>query len=207
MTTGIYKILNKINGKIYIGSTVNIEARWRRHKHDLNKNQHHNILLQRAWAKYWSVSFEFIILKICEREKLLENEQSYIDNLKPAYNLTPTAGNSLGVKHSEETRKRMSEAVKKRMTKEVKLLMSQQRKGKKLTEEHKAKIAAAGIGRIFSEEAKAKMSKSATGKVVSVETRKKISEGNRNLGTKRGKYKPKRCNAIDNMSAPPLVNY
>ncbi len=34
MTTGIYKILNKINGKFYIGSAINIEARWRRHRHD-----------------------------------------------------------------------------------------------------------------------------------------------------------------------------
>lgn len=193
MTTGIYKIINKINGKIYIGSAVDIETRWRRHKHDLNKNQHQNILLQRSWIKYWSVNFEFVILKICEREKLLENEQYYINNLKPDYNLAPTAGNSLGVKHSEETKKRMSEA-KKRMTDKTKQLMSQQRKGKKHTEEHKSKIAASRKGKIHSDETKLKMRNARLGKKASEETKAKISAGNKNLGTKRGKYKSRKTN-------------
>ena len=29
--TGIYKIENKINGKIYIGQSINIERRWSEH--------------------------------------------------------------------------------------------------------------------------------------------------------------------------------
>ncbi len=202
MTTGIYKILNKANGKFYIGSAINIEARWRRHKHDLDKNQHQNILLQRAWVKYWNVSFEFMILKICEIEKLLENEQYCIDNLKPAYNLAPTAGSSLGVKHSEETKKRMSEA-KKKMTEETKLIMSQQRKGRKLSAQHKANISASSMGRVVTKETRMKISASNKDKFVSEETRRKISAGNKNLGTKRGKYKPRALK----MNAPPIINY
>lgn len=130
MTTGIYKILNKINGKFYIGSAVDIETRWRRHKHDLNKNSHHNYYLQRAWIKYWNVSFEFSIIEICDKDSLLTREQFWLNWLKPKYNLSPTAGNSLGVKHTEETRKRMS-AAKKKMTEETKEKFRQARKGKK----------------------------------------------------------------------------
>lgn len=133
MTTGIYKILNKVNGKFYIGSAVDIENRWRRHKHDLNKNNHHNIYLQKGWNKYWNVSFEFTIIEACDKENLLIREQFWLDWAKPEYNLSPTAGNSLGVKHSEQSRKRMSEA-KKKMTEETKDMMRQARKGKKLSE-------------------------------------------------------------------------
>lgn len=32
MTCGIYKIENKLNGKVYIGQSINIEQRWREHK-------------------------------------------------------------------------------------------------------------------------------------------------------------------------------
>ena len=32
MTCGIYKIENKINGKLYIGQSINIEERWKNHK-------------------------------------------------------------------------------------------------------------------------------------------------------------------------------
>jgi len=37
--TGIYKILNKINGKVYIGSATDIAKRWRDHKWHLNHNK------------------------------------------------------------------------------------------------------------------------------------------------------------------------
>lgn len=210
MTTGIYKILNKTTGKFYIGSAVNIEARWRWHKYDLRNNQHQNIYLQRAWVKYWEHSFEFIILELCNVNELLIKEQLWLNwfqcfKIEIGYNLTPTAGNSKGVKHSQETRQRMSEA-KKKMTDKTKQLMSQQRKGKKHSEEHNAKISASGKGRTLTEETKAKIGAANKGKKASEETRKKISAGNKNLGTKRGKYKPKK-GLFDIMSAPPLMNY
>ena len=204
MTTGIYKILNKVNGKFYIGSAVDIENRWRRHKHDLNKNNHHNIYLQKAWNKYWNVSFEFTIIEACDKENLLIREQFWLDWAKPEYNLSPTAGNSLGVKHSEQSRKRMSEA-KKKMTEETKDMMRQARKGKKLSEEHKAKISKGNKGRVHSEETKAKIGKANSGRIASEETRKKISAGNKNLGTKRGRYKTKSSQELfKNLTAPPI---
>jgi group I intron endonuclease len=51
-TCGIYRIINKINDKFYIGSSDNIERRFSRHLLDLKKNKHDNQHLQNAWNKY-----------------------------------------------------------------------------------------------------------------------------------------------------------
>lgn len=42
---GIYSITNKINGKVYVGQSVNVYKRWKDHKYELNKNIHHNIYI------------------------------------------------------------------------------------------------------------------------------------------------------------------
>ena len=101
----IYKILNKINNKFYIGSTVNHKKRISEHKRALNKNRHHNSILQNAWNKYGKDSFEFIIIEHVEqREQLLKREQYYLDNLKPEYNIaTNSSAPMLGKKHSKES--------------------------------------------------------------------------------------------------------
>ena len=49
---GIYKIENKVNGKVYIGQSVNIKKRWKQHKYELNSNNHVNKHLQASWNKY-----------------------------------------------------------------------------------------------------------------------------------------------------------
>jgi group I intron endonuclease len=56
---GIYKIENIINGKLYIGSSVNIDKRIKRHKNDLIKNKHINCYLQREFNKYGIHSYIF----------------------------------------------------------------------------------------------------------------------------------------------------
>jgi len=45
--SGIYKIINKIDGKYYVGSSQDINKRWNSHLNKLNKNNHINIHLQR----------------------------------------------------------------------------------------------------------------------------------------------------------------
>ena len=89
---GIYMILNKTNGKIYIGQSVDIQARFKAHKNELNHNKHHNKHLQSAWNKDCEENFEFIILCECEQNKLNEFEQYYIltldaTNPEVGYNL------------------------------------------------------------------------------------------------------------------------
>jgi len=81
----VYKILNLKNGKYYIGSTKQYSIRVKQHINKLNKNKHTNIKLQRAWNKYNSENFEFIILEKCDNYK--EREDYYL-SLVDVYNDT-----------------------------------------------------------------------------------------------------------------------
>ena len=77
---GVYKIVNKINGKYYVGSSNDIKCRWSGHKNKLNNNVHENSHLQRSWNKYGSNNFDFIIVEETLNDKL--SEQHYLDIAK-----------------------------------------------------------------------------------------------------------------------------
>ena len=105
MASGIYQIKNMLNGKCYIGSAVNLQQRWAIHLSILRRNQHYNTHLQRAFDKYGELVFMFSVLEqIEDTEQLIPHEQYYLDALNPEYNIAPTAGSSLGVRHTEEVR-------------------------------------------------------------------------------------------------------
>jgi group I intron endonuclease len=80
--SGIYKIVNKINGKYYVGSSKDVKHRWNDHIRDLRKNNHHNDYLQAAWNKYGEQSFEFQFIESVNEDELLLVEQKYLDELK-----------------------------------------------------------------------------------------------------------------------------
>jgi len=108
MASGIYQIENQVNGKRYIGSAANLRRRWARHLNDLRRGEHHNRYLQRAFDKYGEEAFVFFILENIEPENLIVREQRYLDTFNPEYNISPTAGSSLGVRYTEETCAKMS---------------------------------------------------------------------------------------------------
>ena len=112
MPAGIYEIVNLENGKRYIGSAKNFARRWVAHRSALRANRHANRHLQAAWLKHGESSFAFREIEVCEVERLIEREQAAIDAGKPEYNLSPTAGSSLGVKFTETQRKNISAALK-----------------------------------------------------------------------------------------------
>jgi group I intron endonuclease len=111
---GIYKILNSVTGRYYIGSAVNFNTRKSHHFGKLRRNVHDNNYLQRAFNKYGEDSFSFIVMEyVADKSKLIEREQYYLDNLKPCerdigYNICPTAGNLLGYKPSKQTKEKIS---------------------------------------------------------------------------------------------------
>jgi group I intron endonuclease len=61
----IYRILNTVNLKNYVGSTIRLEKRWREHRNDLVRGTHGNTYLQMSWNKYGEENFEFIPIMEC----------------------------------------------------------------------------------------------------------------------------------------------
>lgn len=119
---GIYKIVNLLNDKVYIGSSKDIRERWRQHRNKLTNNVHSNTYLQRAWNKYGSNSFKFsVIEEVINTDNLIEREQYYMDKLDPEYNIIPKADRS---KMSERTKKKISETLE----------------GRELSEKHSEKL-------------------------------------------------------------------
>ena len=140
--SGIYKIQSKSKPeRIYIGSAANLHRRKLRHFNYLRKNKHHSRLMQRHFNKYGEDDLVFSVLLLCEKEDLIKSEQFYIDSYKTYFNTFMEAGtmNRLGIKHSEETKRKIALNTKSN-TPEARLRMSLQRKGKKLSEEHKQKL-------------------------------------------------------------------
>jgi group I intron endonuclease len=64
--SGIYKIENIVNHKIYIGYSADIYRRWQDHKYCLNNNKHCNKHLQSSWNRHGSNNFKFLIVEECE---------------------------------------------------------------------------------------------------------------------------------------------
>lgn len=130
MTSGIYAILNIITEKYYIGSAVDFKYRWQLHKARLNNRDHHNQYLQNAFNKYGKENFIFVVIEYVEDKNiLLEREQFWIKELNCCdknigYNARLIPNSNLGIKISEETRKRMSAS----------------QKGRVFSEEHKKNI-------------------------------------------------------------------
>ena len=107
----IYKITNKINGKIYIGQTIQaLNARMRQH---LSPPKSHTIsAIDAALKKYSINSFTIEIIDAAESiEELNEKEIywiSYYNSLAPnGYNLTEGGKNA---KHEQSTRDKISAA-------------------------------------------------------------------------------------------------
>lgn len=85
-TTGVYLITNKLNGRRYVGSSVDISARLSTHfKRDCEKYKHNS--LYSDILIYGLDGFNFEVLEECNRNELIEREQFYYDKLKPEYNI------------------------------------------------------------------------------------------------------------------------
>ena len=116
---GIYKIVNIVNNKFYIGSSKNIKHRWGLHLCCLRNNTHHSKHLQSAFNKYGELSFQLELVEEVELVSLIEREQHYIDRLNPCdrnigYNSNPNAKDASGYKRSEDSKIRSSISQKNR---------------------------------------------------------------------------------------------
>lgn len=185
--SGVYKITCTANGKVYVGSAIDVKSRIRNHKSSLNCDRHHNSHLANAWRKYGAETFLFeIIEEIDDTARLIEREQWWIDRLdtvKSGFNIRPRAESCRGIKHSEQSKQNMSKAQKglkkKPLTEEHRQKISKAMSGikcKPMTEEHLANLSKARKGKRFTEEHKRKLSEARKGIVFSEEHRRNLSE-------------------------------
>lgn len=153
LSTGVYKIT--IQNHVYIGSAaISFRKRWRQHQLDFIRDIHHSRFAQNAFNKYGIATFE--IMELCPRELCIEREQWWIDTLKPDLNIQKIADSALGVKRTEETKrkcreahlgKRLSEeAIAKRTAKQVKTIYQYDLDGNLIKEWDSVKQAGEALG-------------------------------------------------------------
>jgi group I intron endonuclease len=112
--SGIYQIQNLINGKVYIGSAIDLYAREYEHFRTLKINIHHSYKLKNAVNKYGIENFEFSVIEYVDNiDNLIKTEQFYIDAfdaVNNGYNVCEKAGSTLGFRHSGETKEKIRQA-------------------------------------------------------------------------------------------------
>lgn len=113
--TGIYCIENLINHKKYIGLSVDIRDRWRRHVSELRLDSHENDYLQKSWNVYGQDSFSFSILEECSEPQLNDKERYYIEKyntLDRDYGYNLKSGGQDYNRFTDELKERIRKAVK-----------------------------------------------------------------------------------------------
>lgn len=189
----IYRATNKINGKMYIGQTIQpLKLRIKNHLRSTCLSH-----FKKALLKNGIENFEWIVLyETDNKEDLNDNEIYFIklfNSLENGYNMTEGGEGSYGFKHTEESKRIISEKAKLRgghpHTEEHKKYMSDVMKGKnknfgednnfygkKHKDDSKIKMSNAKKGVKLSEEHKDKIN--CKGRKLSDETKEKIRQSN-----------------------------
>lgn len=194
----IYKIINVVNNKFYVGSTTNKKVRFRQHRNLLRGNRHHCKHLQASWNKYGEDKFEFVVVEIVnEGMSLQQVEDIYLlqhvgqpmcynsgySSDAPWRNAPPQATPNFGKVMAQQQKEKISEALKEFYAADY---FNHPRAGKKHTEETKLKIKQNRVptarenhyryGKTLSDETKAKIGAAQRGKP-KAEGRKVSEEG------------------------------
>jgi group I intron endonuclease len=184
----LYQTTNNVNGRIYIG-VHKVTDTWYSRKY-LGSGS----TLKLAIKKHGEGNFTRVTLNqfscveeaySAEAEMVTEEFIKRLDT----YNIRTGGRGGIGIKHTAESKAKMSAFQKgKKVSEETKTKISNAKKGRILTEDHKAKLSAANKGRthtaearnkmkgrVHTEEEKAKMSAARKGKTLTEEHRAKIS--------------------------------
>ena len=102
---GVYFWLNTLNGKMYIGSSLNLPKRLANYWETTPKG---TSIIRSALLKYSHQSFVLVVvfLNSVNKDQVLALEQNALDTFKPAYNASPLASSPLGFKHSDEAKEK-----------------------------------------------------------------------------------------------------
>lgn len=148
LISGVYCIKNIVNGKVYIGSTQDLEKRFLKHFGKLRGGVSHNQHMQNSYNSQAGLGFIFGVLEYCDIGLLEQKEQEYIiehrSNVSEfGYNKRVHCSSNRGFEQTDY----MKNAIRKRMT------------GRVVSEETRQKLRDFNIGRKLSEETKEKLRK------------------------------------------------
>lgn len=142
---GVYRWVNMINNKAYIGSSINLASRLLDY-YQISQLLKDDRVIDRALLKYGYSNFSLEIIEYCKAEEAVAREQYYFDLLKPSYNTLKTAGSTLGYRHTKETKDRMK--ILHLLDDELRERRSLARKGIKQSDGARARIQAAVTERL-----------------------------------------------------------
>jgi|SRR5699024_11081385 len=104
---GVYKITNKINGKMYIGASIDIDRRKSEHFKPFRVNSFKDRLpLYHAIDKHGRENFDLEVLEETTIEELDEREEHYIkkfNTVENGYNVVSTSHNMHDEEYTKET--------------------------------------------------------------------------------------------------------
>nr|AVD96817.1 GIY-YIG homing endonuclease [Ophiostoma novo-ulmi subsp. novo-ulmi] len=115
--SGIYMWTNQLNGKKYVGSSVDLRRRFLEYYNVKRLLNESSMPICTALLKYGYKNFSLTILEICEKDNLISREKHFFEVYSPEYNILKTPGSpdrGSGWKHSEATIEMMSIAAKKK---------------------------------------------------------------------------------------------
>jgi group I intron endonuclease len=130
MARGIYKIINVVNNKFYVGSAVDLKRRKTRHFSELRTGKHNNRHLQAAWVKYGEQAFVFVVVEeLALAADLLAAENRWlkehvgkdycynigVDATAPHLGMSGPLSPTWGHKHTDDAKHRIGVASKARV--------------------------------------------------------------------------------------------
>jgi group I intron endonuclease len=158
MGMGVYKIINVVNNKFYVGSAVNFSRRKSRHFSELRAGKHNNRMLQSAWNKYGEQSFVFVVVEeVADKTILLSTENKWlkdhvgkeycynigVDAMAPMLGMSGESSPTWGYKHTKASLQKIGNASKARVqSEEEKAKRRQTMRGHAVPTEVRAKISA-----------------------------------------------------------------
>ena len=125
--SGVYCLVNNINGHNYVGSSIALGNRMKNYLNNtyLKNKNNNNMPIVKALLKHGQSNFSVLILEYVDYESLSIRETFYIRLLLPYYNILKHGYSSLGYKHTEDTKELLSKLAKNRTHSEkTKVLIS-----------------------------------------------------------------------------------
>lgn len=213
---GVYQIKNLVDGKVYVGSSIDLQRRFKEHRDSLLRGIHPNTHLQNAWNMYGETSFEFSVLEeVYDPDILRSREKHYIDlldctNRSKGYNFLDNPNIGFGVSASAEVRKKISVACsgekngnfgRKHTEEELQRIRDnrwgvgyvrkadrpKERKPHTMSPEARKKLADVMHNRVITDETREKLRTAAKNRKISDDTRAKMSKSRSGLGNPRSK--------------------